>query len=203
MRSLHGVLIWVVASGALACLSCQDAWSSIDLERMIDQPVGKPFRGSPYFADGRVMQTPPENTVPMDRVLGPEPLIEGTDHGVFVSTFPMKLDRAAMERGRTRFDVFCAACHGVDGSGASQVAIHMELRKPPALIAEPVRSYPVGRVFRAVTHGYGLMPSYQRDLSLADRWAVTGYVRALQRSRETAVASLPESVRKEAEEALR
>jgi mono/diheme cytochrome c family protein len=203
MTPLRGVSMLVVASGALACLSCQDTWSSIDLERMIDQPVAKPFRGSPYFEDGRVMQAPPENTVPVNRVLGPEPLIEGTDRGVFVNTFPVRLDRAAMERGRTRFDVFCAACHGVDGSGTSQVAIHMELRKPPALIAEPVRSYPLGRVYRAITHGYGLMPAYQRDLSLADRWAVTGYVRALQRSRETAIASLPESVRREAEEALR
>jgi mono/diheme cytochrome c family protein len=186
-----------------ALLGCQDAWSKVDLERMIDQPRGKAFKASPYFSDGRLMQPPPANTVPVNRVLGPEPLVEGTEQGQFVSTIPLPLDRAALQRGRGRFEIFCAACHAVDGSGESQVARHMELRRPPSLVAEPVRSYPVGRIFRAVTHGYGLMPEYQRDLSLSDRWAVVGYVRALQRSRGVALASLPEPVRASALEELR
>jgi hypothetical protein len=196
-----GLLLMAAVLSVVA--ACQDAWSVVDLERMIDQPRGKPFKASEYFVDGRLMRTPPEHTVPINRVLGPEPLVEGTDHGQFVSAIPMPIDRAAMLHGRTRFEIFCAACHAIDGSGDAQVARNMELRKPPSLVAEPVRSYPVGRVFRAVTHGYGLMPAYQRDLSLADRWAVVGYLRALQRSRGTTLAALPEPLRKRALEALR
>ncbi|HET6333643.1 MAG TPA: cytochrome c [Polyangiales bacterium] len=201
IRSRHRCSLFVLA--AFALLGCQEAWSKVDLERMIDQPRGKAFKASEYFPDGRLMQPPPANTVPMNRVLGPEPLVEGTERGQFVSTIPMSLDRAVLQRGRGRFEVFCAACHAIDGSGDSQVAQHMELRRPPSLVTEPVRAYPVGRVFRAVTHGYGLMPGYQRDLSVSDRWAVVGYVRALQRSRGTALASLPEPVRASALKELR
>jgi mono/diheme cytochrome c family protein len=170
---------------------------------MIDQPRGKAYRASEYFPDGRLMQPPPRNTVPMNRVLGPPPLVEGMDRGQLVTTIPMPLDRAALQHGRGRFEIYCAVCHAIDGSGQAQVARHMELRKPPSLVSEPVRSYPVGRVFRAVTHGYGLMPGYARDLSVSDRWAVVGYVRALQRSQGTALASLPERVRASALKELR
>lgn len=188
---------------ALASFGCQEAWSKVDLERMIDQPRGKAYKPSAYFPDGRLMQTPPDNTIPLNRVLGPEPLIEGRENGQFVSAIPMQLDRAALERGHDRYDLFCATCHAIDGSGNSQVARNMELRKPPSLVSDPVRSYPVGRVFSAVSHGYGLMPEYSRDLGLNDRWAVVGYVRALQRSRASEIASLPENVRTDALAALK
>jgi cytochrome c len=169
---------------AVAAIGCQSAWDKLDLERMIDQP-------------------PPANTIPVTRVLGPEPLIQGTQNGQFVSAIPLPLDRVALERGRNRYDLFCATCHAVDGSGQSQVSLHMELRKPPSLVSEPVRSYPVGRVFSAVSRGYGLMPEYSRDLSLHDRWAIVGYVKALQRSRESVLAALPENVRHDALAALK
>jgi hypothetical protein len=47
------------------------------------------------------------------------------------------------------------------------------------------------------------MPEYQRALDVHDRWAVVGYLRALQRSQSTALAALPEDVRRKAMESLR
>jgi hypothetical protein len=190
MNATHAAVLLALLVGG-----CQDVWSSVDLERMIDQPRGKAYKASPYFADGRLMRTPPQHSVPVDRVLGPDALVLGSERGEFVSAIPMPVDRAFLQHGRSRFEIFCAACHGIDGNGDSQVARNMELRPAPSLIAEPVRSYPVGRVFRVATQGYGLMPGYQRDLSVSDRWAVVGYLRALQRSREAALASLPGPVR--------
>jgi mono/diheme cytochrome c family protein len=129
-------------------------------------------------------------------------VIDGMAGEQYVSTVPLPLTRAVLERGRSRFDIFCATCHGIDGSGESQVAHNMTSRKPPSLVIEPVLSFPAGRIFDVITHGYGLMPEYQRDLNVSDRWAVVSYLRVLQRSRAVALASLPEAVQRRAKEEL-
>ena len=188
---------------ALALVACQDVLPDVSFERMINQARGKAYRASPYFADGKLMQAPPEGTVPRARVLAPAELIDGTAAGRYVSAVPMPVDRAVLQRGRNRYEIFCATCHGIDGSGQSQVAHNMTLRRPPSLIADPVRSFPAGRVFQVITQGYGLMPEYQAALAVHDRWAVVAYLRVLQRSQASVLASLPEHVRRSAEESLR
>jgi mono/diheme cytochrome c family protein len=193
----------VAALFSLAFFGCQDVLPNIDFERMIDQPRGKAYRASPYFADGRLMQPPPEGTVPRTRLIGPPELVDGLAAAGFLAKIPVAVDRALLQRGRSRYELFCATCHGIDGSGQSQVAHNMTLRRPPNLVAEPVRSFPVGRVFQVITHGYGFMPEYSRALAVQDRWAVVAYLRALQRSQSTALAALPENVRRKAMESLR
>jgi hypothetical protein len=188
---------------ALALLACQDVLPDIDFERMIDQPRGKAYRASAYFADGQLMQSPPEGTVPRSRLLEPRELVEGVADNGYVSSIPLPIDRALLTRGRSRFEIFCATCHGSDGSGESQVAHNMMLRRPPNLVAEPVRSFPPGRVFHVISVGYGLMPEYQRALGVHDRWAVVAYLRVLQRSQSTPLAALPERIQREAKESLR
>jgi mono/diheme cytochrome c family protein len=189
-------LIWLA-------LGCEQALPDISWERMMDQPKGKAFRASPYFADGKVMQAPPEGTVPADRAIGPRPLLEGLQGEDFVSAVPVAVDRPLLVRGRNRFETFCATCHGIDGSGQSLVAHNMELRRPPSLVAAPVTEFPAGRVFQVISTGYGLMPSYAVELPVSDRWAVVAYLHALQRSQAMPLASLPESIRRRAEESLR
>ena len=183
---------------ALWSAGCGDLLPDLDLERMIDQPRGKPFQASPYFPDGRLMRTPPDGTVPVRRVEEPDEAREGP----ISTSIPVPVDRALLLRGKNRFEIFCAACHGADGSGSSEVARNMTLRPPPALVSEPVRSYPVGRVYRAIAQGYGLMPGYPSDLDVHDRWAVVAYLRALQRSQSSALAALPENVRQKARQVL-
>ncbi|HKP60532.1 MAG TPA: cytochrome c [Polyangiales bacterium] len=196
-RCLAAALVVLVLAG------CNDLLPDISFERMIDQPRGKAYRASPYFADGRLMQAPPDGTVPHDRLVGPPELIEGLAGADYVKAVPLSLDRALLTRGRSRYELFCATCHGIDGSGSSQVAQNMSLRRPPNLVEEPVRSFPAGRVFRVITGGYGLMPEYERALGVHDRWAVVAYLRALQRSQSTPLAALPQNLRTRAMESLR
>lgn len=184
-------------------LGCEQLLPDIDWERMLDQPKGKAFRSSEFFPDGKVMQAPPEGTVPADRVIGPRPLLEGLQGQDFVSAVPVAVDRPLLERGRNRFETFCATCHGIDGSGESLVAHNMEFRKPPSLVTAPVTDFPSGRVFQVIGAGYGFMPSYAAQLPVSDRWAVVAYLHALQRSQSTPLASLPEPIRRRAQESLR
>jgi mono/diheme cytochrome c family protein len=187
----------------LALTACERVLPTITWERMLDQPRGKAYAASPYFEDGKLMQAPPEGSVPAQLAdPAPDDRAKQAD-GSYITALPRPLDRASLERGRNRFETFCATCHGIDGSGASEVAHHMELRRPPSLVADPVRSFPVGQIYEVIGTGYGLMPAYSHELDSRDRWAVVGYLRALQRSQASDLAKLPLGVRQQAEEQLR
>jgi hypothetical protein len=110
----------------------------------------------------------------------------------------LPVTRELLERGRDRFAIFCAPCHGVTGDGDSDVAENMTLRKPPSIHDPSTRAFPPGRIFAAVTRGYGLMPSYAALLSIGDRWAVVAFIGALQLSQEIGRAELPDGLRREA-----
>ena len=188
---------------AMAAAGCEGVLPSPDLERMLDQRSYRPYEATTRFADGRAMRPPPPGTISRDRTLGQPALTEGVVDGKYVEDLPVAAEPTLLARGRDRFDVFCAACHGMTGSGATPVARVMELRRPPSLIAPPVTEFPVGRVYQVVSLGYGLMPSYASELPVRDRWAVVAYLRALQLSQHVALDRLPDDLRARAEEALR
>ena len=178
---------------------CQTQQSFVEpepgLERMLEQPRVDPFAGSAFYADGMGMRPPPRGSIPVERPIGDPRITLGTENGVYVDQVPVPLDRALLERGRERFEILCAACHGITGDGESVVAENMDQRKPPSLHEDRIRAFPAGRMYRVVRVGYGLMPSYAAQLSVEERWGVVAYVRALELSRHSEVSSLPPDVR--------
>src|SRR5690606_4315102 len=100
------------------------------LERMMRQPRADTWEQSSAFADGRVMRPPPEGTVA--RVSGELRAAKGDG-------FPIALDREAFERGRDRYEIFCAPCHGIAGDAKTIVAANMSLRPPPSLHEERLK----------------------------------------------------------------
>jgi hypothetical protein len=50
-----------------------------------------------------------------------------------------------------------------------------------------------GEIFNTITHGKNLMGSYGANIRIEDRWAIIGYVRALQRSRLATLDEVPEN----------
>jgi mono/diheme cytochrome c family protein len=186
----------------VAVAGCEGVLPSFDLQQMNDQYKVQPYEATTLFADGRGMQPPPLGTVPHDRVVGNPALTAGVADGRYVEHMPLPLSRPLLATGRFAYETYCAACHGLDGSGRSAVAHNMELRKPPPLVAEPVRSFPDGRIFQVATEGYGLMPSYAIELSTRERWAVVAWLRALQLSQSVALDALPPPLRRDAERAL-
>ena len=203
VRIVHAArAAFTLALAAAAPTACQDPVELVGFERMLDQPRGKAYRASRYFADGRLMQPPPEGVVAVNGAAAPRRVRKGLDGDAYVVAIPLDVDRPLIERGRDRFDTYCAACHGLTGDGESVVARHMALRKPPSLLAEPVRSLPAGRVFQVISDGYGLMPSYAAELTLEERWGIVAYVRALELRAATELDRLPADARQRAEEAL-
>lgn len=168
---------------------------SFDFERMQRQPRFDPYEASPYFKNGSIMQQPPDGVVSRARVLGPEALVDGKEDGRWVARIPLPVNEEVLARGRNRYGIFCAPCHGVVGDGITKVSEDMRLRPPPALIERPLTDYPPGRIYQAIAEGYGLMRSYRYELSLHDRWAVVAYVQVLQLSQNAPWAALPKDVR--------
>jgi mono/diheme cytochrome c family protein len=197
-KTLAGAVTVAVLAGG-----CQGVLPEPDYERMLTQRNVRPFEEAAFFADNRAMRPPPAGTIDRGQVVGRPALTDGVVGGRYVTALPVAVDAALLARGRDRFDLFCAACHGLRGDGLSEVARHMELRKPPSLLEEPVTSFPPGRVFQVISLGYGLMPSYAAALPVADRWATVAYLGALQLSQAAPLAQLPPDVRAAAERSLR
>lgn len=190
---IAGAWVWL---GALAMAGCD-----VDFNRMYEQPRYDEYEPSEYFSNGSIMRHPPLGTVPRSRPLGSPDLPEirdGMRDGVPVARVPVAVTEDLVRRGQNRYDIFCAPCHGVTGTSDTQVSENMNRRPPPPLVLPPVRTYPAGRIFLAVSRGYGLMRAYDAELTLADRWAVVAYVQALQLSQAAQLDALPPAMQTEA-----
>ncbi len=179
-----GVLL-VLALGGSACR--QD---------MHDQPRYKPLAGSPFFEDGRASRPLVEGTVPRGYAKMDEHLYTGKSNGRLAETFPFPITRPILERGRERYDIFCAPCHGRDGYGEGMI-IQRGFRQPPSLHTDRLRQAPVGHFFEVITNGFGTMYGYASRIRPEDRWAIIAYIRALQLSQNAALQDVPPAQRRQ------
>ncbi len=196
MRSLAPALaLALLLSG---CRYQQEKRLSWGLERMLNQQKALAYEASGLFPDGKVMRDPPDGTVPVQRTyLSTSPIATGMLNGAPLREVPFRLTPELLGHGRDRFEIYCAACHGIDGTGVSRVAAAMPLRHPPNLTGDAIRAMPPGQIFRVVSQGFGFMPSYERQLTVEERWAVVAYVKALQLASRVPLAQLPPELREE------
>lgn len=163
------------------------------LDPMQRQQKYKAYQAGEYHADGVAMRAPPAGTVPYRSLVAPAVATGLGPDGKALAEVPLPVTAALLAKGRARFEVYCAVCHGVLGDGESQVALNMSLRRPPSLHA--YRGVPDGHIYRVISDGFGLMPSYATALAPEERWAVVAYVRALQLSQYAAAEQLPPGAR--------
>jgi mono/diheme cytochrome c family protein len=182
------------AALTLSGCSCGDISSSQILQRMEVQEKYRAYGSNDLFSDGRSMRTPPEGTIPRERLVGHPAITTGEVNGVPVVEVPVPITAELLARGRHRYEIVCGTCHGLVGNGDSMVADNMATRLPPSLVA--LSDKPAGFFYKAITQGYGLMPSFAGEIPMDERWAVVAYVRALQLSQNTPVQSLPDDVQR-------
>jgi mono/diheme cytochrome c family protein len=97
-----------------------------------------------------------------------------------------------LARGRQRYEIHCAVCHGYSGRGDGIVGRRMAVRPPsfhakapgdlPGTVYKPqVLTYNDGEIFDVITTGKGTtMQPYAIQVTPRDRWAIIHYIRALQ-----------------------
>jgi mono/diheme cytochrome c family protein len=163
---------------------------------MHDTPRYEPLEASTFFADGRGSRMLVANTVARGTLREDEHLYQGKIDGALTDTFPMPVTADVMARGRERFNVFCAPCHGRTGQGNGMV-VQRGFRAPPSFHDERLRTAPVGYFFDVQTNGFGAMSDYAAQVPVADRWAIAAFIRALQFSQRATVADVPAERRAE------
>ncbi len=191
--------------------SSQPRWHTfIDMDY---QPKFKPQTVTNVFADGRADRKPVVGTVARGQLRDEDPLYRGIAAGSgpidrtadpktvpWLTEIPVPVTAPVMERGRERYGVYCAVCHGYAGDGDGLVNRRaMELQQgtwiPAAnLHSDALRERPVGYLFDAITNGVGKMPAYGSQIDVQDRWAIVLYLRALQRSQNASTDDVPPEI---------
>jgi mono/diheme cytochrome c family protein len=97
-----------------------------------------------------------------------------------------------LARGRERFGIFCAPCHGVAGDGDG-VIVQRGFPAPPSFHLPRLRAATAAHIYGVISEGYGAMYPYAARIKPRDRWAIIAYVRALQLQRHAALALAPEA----------
>ena len=167
----------------------------------------RPQQPNNFFANGLSSQLPPAGAVarraPIQTVLGPvypyedAPVNTGRITGTtnFIANNPLPVAAALLQRGRERFDIYCAPCHGALGDGNG---ITKKLGLMPAvanLQDKRIVEMTDGEIFNTVTHGKNLMGAYGPLVPVEDRWAIIAYLRALQLSQLGSTNDLPPAER--------
>jgi hypothetical protein len=161
---------------------------------MHDQPKLKPLAKSDFYADRRGSRPQVEGTIARGQLVDDSAFYTGKVDGQLTSELPVKLSPELLATGRTRFDTFCAPCHGRIGNGNGMV-VQRGFKKPNSFHIDRIRQMPVGHFFDAMTNGFGAMADYRAQVPVADRWAIAAYVRALQLSQNARLPDVPESER--------
>ncbi len=146
---------------------------------------------SAFFADGSTMRMPVEGTVARDELHQKTEYYYGKDaNGKLVKKAPIKFTIDVLKRGQERFNIYCAPCHSKAGDGQG-IVIKRGFIPAPTFHQDRLRNIEDGYIFNVITKGFRNMPSYAYQVPVADRWAIVGYVRALQRSQNASAQDVP------------
>jgi mono/diheme cytochrome c family protein len=158
---------------------------------MYIQPSSRPLEQSDFFQDNHMASRPlPAHTIARGQLHEDEFLYTGKTGTNLVTAFPIPITREVLERGKERYEIYCAVCHDRTGEGHG-IIVQRGFPAPPAYSIERLRQAPVGHFFDVITHGYGVMYSYADRVSVSDRWAIAAWIRVLQQSRTGTLDDLP------------
>jgi len=143
--------------------------------------------------DGRGSRLPVAGSVARGAAVDDQPANTGRKAGSedWVEVNPLGVNLDTLERGRERYTIYCAVCHGQAGDGGGIVTqyslITADLHQHRLVQAQDGYLFDViSNGFNATTNAVGIaysrMPAYKSKISAEDRWAIIGYVRALQYS---------------------
>lgn len=163
---------------------------------MVAQPRYDPQSESQFFADRRTQRSPPAFTVAWGRnPQRPQAAYAERDDDLFrLPTMPVAIDRELLYRGQKLYNIFCVVCHGGTGAG-NGITTQYAMNPPPSYHTDRLRQVADGEIFQVITQGKGQMGRYGDRIKRLDRWAMVGYVRALQRAHRGSADDVPAHIR--------
>ncbi len=157
---------------------------------MYNQPKGKPLAENSFFKNEAIARPVPPHTVARGNAREDTEFYTGLTNGTLVTQLPMQLTPELLGRGRERYDIYCAVCHGLTGKGNGEI-VRRGFPAPPTYHVDRLRNAPIGHFYDVITNGYGVMYPYATRVAPADRWAIAAYIRALQLSHDANVQDVP------------
>jgi len=199
-RSVTALVVATLGLGAGACRGNKSSEPPVHLNPNMDwQAHFKPQEENAWFPDKRAMRLPVEGTVAQGQLKEDDAYYRGRDaNGRLLDGLPagMALDDKLLARGQARYNIYCAPCHEKTGYGHGMI-VQRGLKVPPPSYHDPrLQAMPLGYFFDVITHGKNTMRSYAAQIPVADRWAISAWVRVLQLSQRAELADLPDDVRK-------
>lgn len=123
---------------------------------------------------------PVEGTVPITGTEVVLPAVPQNQATLDRLSNPVQRTATSIERGRDRYDIYCAVCHGADGLGDGPVASSLA-NAVRNLTDQRVLDQSDGWMYAVIAQGFGaLMPAYGARIQPEDRWHIVNYVRTLQ-----------------------
>ncbi|AKU92811.1 c-type cytochrome [Vulgatibacter incomptus] len=167
----------------------------LPVTNMNNQPKAKAQSQSHFWPDGRTARLPPEHTVARDALKADDAFYRGVDSaGKPVAQYPVELSEGLLARGQQRYNIYCAPCHDAVGTGKGIVPTKGWI-PPPSFHDERILEFVPGQLFDVISHGVRTMPSYAKQISEGDRWAIVSYIQALQRSHHASLEDVPPELR--------
>ena len=156
------------------------------------QPRQNPLSRSDFYTDQRSARPLVEGTVARGQLHQDTYFFTGKIGSNPGDLMPFPVTREVLERGRERYDIFCAPCHSRVGDGNGFVPSRGFARKPPSYHIPRLQKAPLGYFYDVITNGFGIMPDYASQIPPDDRWDIVAYVRALQLSQNATMADVPQ-----------
>jgi mono/diheme cytochrome c family protein len=137
-----------------------------------------------HFKNGMTLQKPVEGTVSREFVPYPfkDKLGDKIKAGELLKN-PFTATKENLERGKMKYDVYCAICHGTTGKGDGQLTkLENNGKKlyamPPAnLTAGYIKAKPDGEVYHVITMGSAIMGAHASQIKSDDRWKIVLYMK--------------------------
>src|SRR5260370_568788 len=159
---------WIPMTSVMLLAGCQ--------QQMAEQPAYRPLEASAFFPDLRSARPLPPGTVPrgssefagiIDTGRSEDALVKADAQadgpGEYVKTLPIPLTSELLKRGQQRFGIFCAVCHGNDGTGNGKI-VERGYTRPPNYVTDRSRGFerkevrillrdvPIGYLFEVMLH---------------------------------------------------
>jgi hypothetical protein len=155
------------------------------------QPRINPLAKSDFFTDQRSARPPVEGTVARGHLHEDSYFYTGKIGNNPGDAMPFPLTKDVLERGRERYNIYCAPCHARVGDGNGFIPSRGFTRKPPSFHEQRLQKAPLGYFFDVMSNGFGIMPDYASQIPARDRWDIVAYIRALQLSQNATQADVP------------
>ncbi|WP_187782222.1 c-type cytochrome [Gimesia chilikensis] len=196
------------------CLSLLVSLSAGCAQKMMNQPRVDPQEATTFWGNKSSMRPLPAHTVPANEMISRQ---MGQPHAQLwkipsdqkqtvppetidelqIPALPSYLSdnaelRETLQRGQSRYQIWCLPCHGMLGDGNGEVA-RRGYYYPASFHTPRLRAQSPAYFYAVITQGRKTMPAYSDMLSPRDRWAIAAYVRALQLSQSAPTSLLMET----------